>query len=407
MNHFEDSSLPGTLGDIFEERNATIGNSNYFISGNDLLSDPIEIDYLINAVIETGTTGQLFGPPGTGKTFIALSMAFAIATGTEWNGHKVKKGIVLYLIGEGQQGIKRRVAAWGESHGDHDLSFFRVSRMTFAMDEEGSNIVIDQGKTLSDDLGVPVALIVIDTLARHFVGDENATRDMGLFVRAVDTLRDAFPGASILIVHHTGKNPDSKDSARGSSALKAAMDFEIRCDNGKLTFTKMKDAELPDAIAFKLSPVVIGVDAEGKEITSCIVTQEDRSIAKQHTQVSGMERLALQALINTCVNEKRALDGKFYGSLGGWRKEFYRLRKLENPSVEDSAMKVSFQRACGKEEHQGLKGKGFVSFAGSGVLPLRDEDQKRIAAGIVKDDSSGTGNIDGTFGEHVSESEAE
>ena len=258
MNHFENPSLPEAFEEIPEERYATIKNNYYFISGNDLLSDPIEIDYLIDGVIETGTTGQIFGPSGTGKTFVALSMALAIATGTNWNGQEVKKGIVLYLTGEGREGIKRRIASWQKFHGEQDLSCLHISRMTIAIDEQGPDIVISQGKALSDDLGVPVTFIVIDTLARHLIGDENATKDMGLFVQAVDSIRDAFPGASISLVHHTGKNPDSQNFARGSSALRAAMDFEIRCDKRKLIFTKMKDAELPETIPFELVPVEIG-----------------------------------------------------------------------------------------------------------------------------------------------------
>lgn len=49
--------------------------------------------------------------------------------------------------------------------------------------------------------GVPV-LLVVDTLARHIDGDENAPVDMGLFIAACDGLRERYRCA-VLIVHHS------------------------------------------------------------------------------------------------------------------------------------------------------------------------------------------------------------
>ena len=50
------------------------------------------------------------------------------------------------------------------------------------------------------------ALIIVDTLARCMVGgDENSAKDMGLFIAHADALRKE-TGATVLIIHHTGKN---------------------------------------------------------------------------------------------------------------------------------------------------------------------------------------------------------
>ena len=54
--------------------------------------------------------------------------------------------------------------------------------------------------------GVPVRMIVVDTLARAMPGsDENGAKDMGLVVEQCDRLRDAFQCLTLL-VHHTGKD---------------------------------------------------------------------------------------------------------------------------------------------------------------------------------------------------------
>ena len=75
-------------------------------------------------------------------------------------------------------------------------------------------------------LGMPVGLIVIDTLSRVMAGgNENAPEDMGALVRNIDRLRDETGGA-VLLVHHSGK--DLSRGARGHSLLRAATDTESR-----------------------------------------------------------------------------------------------------------------------------------------------------------------------------------
>ena len=61
-------------------------------------------------------------------------------------------------------------------------------------------------------------LIVIDPLARNFSpGHENDQGDMNKFVQGCDPLVAAFPGATVLVVHHPGK--DRRRGARGSLVL--------------------------------------------------------------------------------------------------------------------------------------------------------------------------------------------
>jgi len=51
-----------------------------------------------------------------GKTFIALDMAFSVATGTPWQGHDTKQGSVVYIAAEGVQGMAQRIDAWKTYH---------------------------------------------------------------------------------------------------------------------------------------------------------------------------------------------------------------------------------------------------------------------------------------------------
>lgn len=77
---------------------------------------------------------------------------------------------------------------------------------------------------LVESCGQIPALIIIDTFARNFGGDENSAADVGHFIREVDRHLRRNWNASVLILHHSGK--DGEREARGSSALKGAVDVE-------------------------------------------------------------------------------------------------------------------------------------------------------------------------------------
>lgn len=318
-----------------------------FLSAGEFLQDEVHVAYLISEMVERDTTGQLFGPSGGGKTFVALHLALAVATGGEVHGRRADRGLVLYLAGEGHGGLRRRVKAFQKHHGTepHVLELFHISRQTIPFDGSGLPAVKAEAKALADTLNAPIALIVIDTLARHLDGDENSTSDMNRFVAAVDDLRSTFPGAVALIVHHSGHGEETKKRARGSSALKAAMDFEICCDRGLLTFTKMKDSEAPEPIPFKLRPVQIGTTEDGAPLTSCVAEFGERSERDKAASFTSMERIAIKALTAASERTRTSHDGKTAALVGDWRDDFYALRRADDPEAKTHTLKMAFLRA--------------------------------------------------------------
>jgi hypothetical protein len=69
-------------------------------------------EWLIEPLLTVDSQAILFGAPGEGKSFVALSFALAVATGRDWLGHKLKQGPVVYIAAEGGRGIGQRVRAW-------------------------------------------------------------------------------------------------------------------------------------------------------------------------------------------------------------------------------------------------------------------------------------------------------
>ena len=242
---------------------------------DELYSQPLEIDWLVEDYIPSDSIGMLFGASGSGKSHIALSLAVSIANGTKWFDQRTKEGDVLILAGEGNNGLQRRLKAIEAEHEttiNPERIFFSERPIGLDTDEG-----FDDAVTAIDNLGRDLDLIVIDTLSRHLLKSaENSNDDMAQFINRLEQLRHRYE-CTILVVHHTGKS--SAHSARGASALKANIDFSFKVEKGdnkicRLTCDKQKDADddLP-AKCFLIKEVDLGdTDSYGNPITgACIV----------------------------------------------------------------------------------------------------------------------------------------
>ena len=360
-------------------------SESLFIDGNDLKTVRTNIDYIIHGIIEENTTGLIFGPSGGAKTFNALNMALCVSTGIPWNDLATKKGLVPYFCGEGHQGASRRVKAWSKKNANPDLSNFIISKQTVNIETDIQRI-IDEIESIVTLKGLSPVFIVIDTLARHLFGDENSSKDMMKFIALIDKLRGHFIGCSILIVHHTGNDSENMHRARGSSALKAAMDFEILCNKGILTFTKMKDSETPKPIEFKLIPVEIGINELCEEITSCIVEYGERSERNKATNFTRNEAIGIRALIEVSAKENRLINNKYVATTEAWREQFYSIRRAEDSEVKQDALKKAFQNMI-----KGLITKNALDQVSTDSIIVFEKYQDRIKSAIS------TNNIKNTF----------
>lgn len=245
-------------------------------------------DWLIENRLEVDTLALLFGDPKTGKSFIAIDQACSVATGLDYHGNRVERSPVIYIAGEGHNGIARRLKAWeiARQMPLDDAPLFVSEKAARMLDQGSVDGVIEAVEEIAAEHGAP-RLIVLDTLARNFgPGDESSTQDMNNFVQAADRLRTAH-SAAVLIVHHTGHS--DKQRARGSIALKGAIDAEFRVDADesgvvRMECTAMKDAKAAEPMAFRLREVDLGVyDANGNEVTSAVADPEDYEPAQQRS----------------------------------------------------------------------------------------------------------------------------
>jgi hypothetical protein len=238
----------------------------------------IAADPLIKGLLTSGGMSVLYGKPGSGKTFVALDLAYHVAAGLNWNGRRTKQAPVVYLAAEAGGDIYPRIEALKRRYTPPtppplDLVPCSADLFDAKADLEPLIALIEEA---ARDRGQNVALVVIDTLARVMVGgDENSTMDMGVLVANVDRIR-AETGGHVLLVHHSGK--DTAKGARGSSALVAATDTEIEVADHEIRNTKQRSsAAIEKHIKFDLLKIEIGVDADGDPVTSCTVALKTAS----------------------------------------------------------------------------------------------------------------------------------
>jgi phage/plasmid primase-like uncharacterized protein len=246
----------------------------WLIPADDFSAQPTPISWLVKGWLQDRALIMVHGPSGGGKTFLVLDWVLHMAAGREeWNGRRVRPGPVVYLAGEGHQGLRGRVAAWKQHHG--------VSRLEMWLSRGGCDLNTREGlRRVSDavrELPVTPAVIIVDTLHRFLNGDENKAQDAKTMLDACAELMAAFDCA-VVLVHHTGVSDEAQHRARGSSAWRGALDIEVSVvpqDNGimQVVQRKSKDAELAEDVTVELLQVPIAgwLDDDGEQVTSAIV----------------------------------------------------------------------------------------------------------------------------------------
>tara|TARA_R100001460_G_scaffold17161_2_gene37160 strand:+ start:1039 stop:3000 length:1962 start_codon:yes stop_codon:yes gene_type:complete len=196
--------------------------------------------WLIEGCFEQEKLITVFGEPKSGKSFIAIAMACAVASGTEFYGCKANRSNVIYLAGEGLSGMRKRLLAFHQSSYGHKLFFTdeekkantKLQDAQMFLSNRGARInEEDEYKKLEDEINLikeqsgDIGLIIFDTFQRSFSGDENSAQEVNKFVKAADQLIHEYQCA-VLLVHHTGRG--NLNRARGSSVLDASIDGEFK-----------------------------------------------------------------------------------------------------------------------------------------------------------------------------------
>lgn len=248
------------------------------VFGDQLGGDYEAPDELVEGLMTIGSAVVVYGDSNSGKTFWALSVATAIATGADCYGRKTDPGLVVYLASEAPASIRSRMQAIKKHYNCNLENLVMVPvPMNFYSGDQDAHDVIELVRAVEQIKGRPVRLIIGDTLARMSAGaNENSGEDMGPVMARFDQVATATK-AALMIIHHNGK--DAAKGARGWSGIRAHIDTEIEVveKDGIRSVTVTKQRELPskgDTIYFKLEVVQMGTTKFGSPATTCVAVPD-------------------------------------------------------------------------------------------------------------------------------------
>lgn len=235
--------------------------------------------------------GAIYGPSGSGKSFLGFDLGICIARGVPWFGNRTATAPVTYLMLEGEAGLRNRVEAWEAHNGMNIPNGFMAVAQPFELVEraqvEALGAVVPHG-----------GVLIIDTLNRAAPGlDENSSEDMGRILAGMKRLQE-ITGGLVLVVHHTGK--DASKGLRGHSSLLAALDGAIEVERSatgrRWSAAKVKDGEDGKQVPFRLHVIDLGRDGDGDAVTSCAVGPDIGNIFVKPPPAGANQKPALSAI---------------------------------------------------------------------------------------------------------------
>lgn len=242
----------------------------------DFLQGEDDAEFLVYNVLPAEGLAQFYGDPSSGKTPFVLSLAVHVAAGLpSWFGHKVDRhGTVVYMVGEGRQGLRKRLRAEARLHGlEPEKIDLRATKRPGRLTDED-----DVARWIAAiEAAAPqgIALLVVDTQNANFgAGNENATEDMTLFVQHLKAL-SARLRCLVALTHHKGHG--DKERGRGNTALWGALDADFDVTRREHVVQaaprKCKDWEAQEPLVGVLQVVEVRRDAEDRPVTAvCLRT---------------------------------------------------------------------------------------------------------------------------------------
>ncbi|MCF8183021.1 MAG: helicase RepA family protein [Limnohabitans sp.] len=259
----------------------------------DELENLPKLNWLIKDILIDGGIATIYGESGSTKSFLAIDLAMHLATGSEWFGLEVNRGIpIIYTALEGFRGVVKRIKGWCKKNEISPSNIF-IDHDSLLLGEQGSvESFINYYKANNFLRG----MIIIDTFNMACPNiEENSAKEMSGVITKAKLIAEKL-NSTVLIIHHSGK--DESRGMRGSSSLKASMDTIIyvkQDSNGNCEWSleKSKDSECGIRYGYRLE--TIEVEMNGEVETTCTIEKLG-------------EILEIRKKVNLTVNQKRIMS---------------------------------------------------------------------------------------------------
>ena len=281
--------------------------------------------WLVDGFIPYKSITLLTGAAGVGKTMLAVALGGSVVRGEPFLGRACLKKPVLFLDRENPlYVIKDRVKLLGIVD-DPNLHFWGGWNESEPKTED----------KIVQDFAKEKPLIVVDSLIAFHTGSEQDATETRKFMNGLRRL--ANKGATVIIIHHTGKS-DKSQNYRGSSDIPGAVDaaYVVKASSKGLEELSIENFKMRMSESTK--PINVKFNGKLFEACSDVFTQEaikGIDLIKQALAVDpgilrtalvekivkgGLTRSRARELVDRCIGEKIVKVKK--GGKGGGEKCF-------------------------------------------------------------------------------------
>jgi RecA-family ATPase len=173
----------------------------------------IEMEWLVDDLIPLESVVMLSGESGCGKSTLALALASAVAHGERFLGRASKQRHVLIVDKENGPRVYRE--RFKRMHIDEN-EYMHIWGLWQTPEPKGP-----AAEEIAKFVDEERPLIIFDSLVAFHEGSESDADDTRDYMDRFRRL--ASLGATVIVIHHTGKGQNTKEY-RGSSDIKASVD---------------------------------------------------------------------------------------------------------------------------------------------------------------------------------------
>jgi AAA domain/Bifunctional DNA primase/polymerase, N-terminal len=207
---------------------------------------PPPVEFLVEGLFHKVGTGIISSKYLGGKTFVAMALAASAATGKPFAGCTVnRRGAVLWLAAEGEREVDKRIRAAVivlECDPDEQPVYVQRAGVPKLLSTGGEasimEIVMEAQQMAMDEFGLPLVLIVIDTMIKSagYKKSENDSVDVSRTIEVMDNIAIRTK-CFVLALDHMGWK---EEHVRGSSDKPSSVDvyIELKSNGGDVRIFK-------------------------------------------------------------------------------------------------------------------------------------------------------------------------
>jgi hypothetical protein len=327
---------------------------SFLIPVRDILNGETEpTKWIIQDILPEGAIVLISAPPAHYKTFLALDIGRSVSVGEPFLGRKTQQKTVYYIDKENPKAVQKDYLQKLEVSEDCTMVFWPH----WCKDKDEPPFF---PKEIYLELAKETPLIIFDSFIRFYPRgtDENSSTDMSTVMKFLRALTKE--GATVLVIHHTGKGEESL--YRGSSDILGAVDmafsiknrakknekttFDLKCIKSRFSLEKDISVEVisdENKLRFEDASLMAEREREQKETNNMealkeLIARYEGHETPNQTEVIKKASEELHLPERTTYDLLNKGDGKYWTTIPGGKTstaKIYRIIKESSVASQD------------------------------------------------------------------------